>query len=356
MPRYCTMLMLALIATLGAPHALGDSITLRSAVLVDANAPVRLGAVADLQGAEAVALTDVIIVENAAQAAQGKLWLEIVPGDVRKALEEVNANVSRISISGGTCTARLEAPRVVTHTKKTQLDTPPEYEILAGLKGSTIRARVAQSIARLLGVELDAVRLLFDRGDDKFLAQTTWGRHVVIQPTTSGASSNLMVEVRVFSGGDARLIERKRLRVEAEVRQHVVMMQNTLRRGQAVKPGDIELRELWMKVKGSAPVASIDLAVASIARRRIDAGSVLRTSDLEPPIMVKRGQMVTVHCLRSGFAVKSRARAMAQGRLGDNIEFKLDGSERSFTARVDGPGEAVIDMDGRRQFHYEESD
>lgn len=350
------ILTLALVMVFAAPGALGGSIELRSSARIDALSPIVLGDIAVLEGADALALAQTVIFDDAAQAAKGKLWVEITTSDVRRALVAVKANVGRLSMSGATCTARLIIAHVEPSPEASPRVAAPSPVNAEDLKPSTIRASVAASIGRLLGVEKTNLRLLFERGDEDFLNQTTWGRRVTVQPTTASSSSNVMVDVRVFSAGDASLLERHRLRVLAQVQRRVVVMQRTLRRRETVKAGDVLISELWMDVDGSGPIGSLDEALGSIAKRRINAGRVLRTNDLEPPILVRRGQMVTVHCLRNGFAVKSRARAMAAGRFGEMVEFKLDGSSRSFTARVDGPGEAIIDLDHTRRKLPQESE
>jgi flagella basal body P-ring formation protein FlgA len=356
MKKAINILALALVVLSLAPQALADSIEIRSSARIEPTEPVRLADVAVLEGSEAVTLADVVVIENASETANGGTWIEIQAEDIRQVLRAHGANLSRLSISGSSCTARLAATHRPTRPVASKIDVPRRHEVVEDVSRSTMRSRVAEAIGRLLGAQPTNLRLLFARDDEDFLRQTTWGRRVAVQPTTSGNSSNVLIEVRVFSATDARLLERRRLRVEAEVRRIVLVMQDGVRRGSRIAASDVELRELWMKVDGSAPVESADQAIGSVARRRIDAGKVLRASDLEPPILIERGQMVTVHCLRSGFAVKSRARAASDGRLGDVIEFKLDGSKRSFTARVDGPGEAVIDMDRHDQPRRQESD
>lgn len=342
-----TRISLALIALAGAATwARADSIILRATAQAAANAPLTLGGIADLDGDEAKALASLSLVEEPGARARGSTWIEITAAEVREALAEAGAPLSRLSISGGVCTIRLArvAAKPVVDQAEPRGETPSK-SIVDDQSGATIRSQVAASIARLLGAEQRDVRLLFDRSDESFLSETTWGRRIAVQPATNGSSSTIVVEVRVFSGTDATLLERRRLRVEAEVRRHVVIMTDARRRRQTIRAGDVERRELWMEVDGSAPVESIDEAIGAVARRRIGAGEILRTSDLEPPVLIERGQMVTVHCLRQGFAVRSRARAQGDGRLGEMIELSLEGSRKTFYARVNGPGEAVMDLD-----------
>ncbi|MCA9292865.1 MAG: flagella basal body P-ring formation protein FlgA, partial [Phycisphaerales bacterium] len=60
-------------------------------------------------------------------------------------------------------------------------------------------------------------------------------------------------------------------------------------------------------------------------------------------LAIRRGDLVQVHCLSGGLVVRGRGRAMANGRVGELIECKLEGAERSFLARVDGPGRVVME-------------
>jgi flagella basal body P-ring formation protein FlgA len=81
--------------------------------------------------------------------------------------------------------------------------------------------------------------------------------------------------------------------------------------------------------------------VGKLARTRLSAGTILREAVVEKPVVIRRNELVTVHCLSGSVALRVEARAMDEGREGDVIEFRVDRGSEPFTARVSGPGVAV---------------
>jgi flagella basal body P-ring formation protein FlgA len=61
--------------------------------------------------------------------------------------------------------------------------------------------------------------------------------------------------------------------------------------------------------------------------------------------VVRRGELVTVHCVSGGIVVKAKARARAEARQDEVIELQMDGSKKTFRARIVGPGRAVVNLD-----------
>jgi len=322
-------------------EAFAGSIRLRTAAaLAEGSGPVTLAGVAELEGEDAVALGGVVVLEDAAAAGRGLGYTEVDLGMVRRALEVSGASLGRIALGGSTCLVRFGIPAGTEKEREPRLRGRSDSASVP-----TIRGRVAGALAELFGVARGDIRLLFEDRDEEMLAQSEWGRRVVVQPTTTAGSSRVMVEVRVYAGD--RMIENRRLRVDVEVRRRAVTLSRTVERKEALEAGALVESEMWMAagVGGGAVIGEIEKAVGLVARSRLEAGSVVREGDVGASIAVRRNEQVTVHCLRSGFEVRARARAKSDGSIGQHIEFSLEGSSKSFVGRVEGPGVAVVDLD-----------
>jgi len=59
---------------------------------------------------------------------------------------------------------------------------------------------------------------------------------------------------------------------------------------------------------------------------------------------VKKGDQITVRCLVGGVAISVQAEARADGAAGEIIELRKLGERESFTAKVVGRSEAVLDL------------
>ncbi len=77
-------------------------------------------------------------------------------------------------------------------------------------------------------------------------------------------------------------------------------------------------------------------------RRPAKAGQPLRTDQLQPPILVPRGSLVTVTVRRLNMVLTIKGRAMEDGARDGVIRIANLKSNTVFEAVVSGPGRAVI--------------
>lgn len=78
------------------------------------------------------------------------------------------------------------------------------------------------------------------------------------------------------------------------------------------------------------------------ARRRIRAGQVLSPSLLEPLLLVRRGEPVTVHAHHGPVQARTAGEALADGRKGSVIAVRNLGSGKIVQATVSAPGAVSI--------------
>ena len=88
--------------------------------------------------------------------------------------------------------------------------------------------------------------------------------------------------------------------------------------------------------------ATLDDCVGAEAKSRLDVGQTLTQAHVVPPIVVSRGEQVMVHYLSGPVILKTKARALEDGRVGERIRLEVIGSKRRLEARVDAPGRAVV--------------
>lgn len=74
--------------------------------------------------------------------------------------------------------------------------------------------------------------------------------------------------------------------------------------------------------------------------RDLPAGTPIRSQDIRPMVLVKRGQMVMVSVGQGqGFQISARVEALQDGRLGEQIKLKNAESGRQITGLVQGPNQ-----------------
>jgi flagella basal body P-ring formation protein FlgA len=87
-------------------------------------------------------------------------------------------------------------------------------------------------------------------------------------------------------------------------------------------------------VAGQLPQSTANLRL----RRGLQAGEVVKTTDLEPVPAVQRGDWITLRMTNGDIAMEGRAEVLQDGQLGQSVRVKLTGAERSILARVTGAG------------------
>ncbi len=325
------------LASIGAAHA--GTVKLRVQATLPPDAPVTLGDVAELEGDDAASRAGLVLAPSAAEFAGARAWREFTIADLRTALGEQKISLSRLALSGSACTVRLAvgrepeapapAPPRVNGPERPDLSGPP-----------TIRSIVSRGLLDFYGVDPESLRVAFDPRDVAFLDRVEDTRRVSIAPATTEGSARGVVRVRVFDGD--RLADDRTIRADVELLRRVLVMKSDVRRKGVLGESDVNEVETWIRPGGSEPVAAIEDAAGSVARTRLEAGAVLRKDQLEPPVMIRRGELVQVHCLGERYEVDLVARAVRDGRVGELIELRVDGSKQTFAARVDGRARAVM--------------
>jgi flagella basal body P-ring formation protein FlgA len=79
------------------------------------------------------------------------------------------------------------------------------------------------------------------------------------------------------------------------------------------------------------------------AKRYLPAGSMIVLRDLESVPLVERGQLVTVESSVGGTVIRTVAKAIETGSLGDKVELRsTQGKRRQMFGTVTGPRRVVL--------------
>jgi len=339
--RMVAALLGVLVALVLASPVSAASVRLRAAAVVGPSGPVTLGDVASIRGDGGEALAGVVLVEEALDAAGDKGFLELDLDAVRTALRDAGFGLGRLAMSGDRCMVRLRKEIVRPEPVAEAPRAEPEALDLSG--PATVRTRVGELLVRMFDVDAPDLRVRFDERDKELLDQAEWGRRIVVRPTTTDGGPRMLIDVRVLSG--EQTVASGVVRADVEIRRRVLVLAQGVERDQTLRAGMLSEVEMWLEPGGAAPIASLDEAVDMRTRRRLNSGSVLRAGDLEQPIAVRRGEVVEVQALNGGVALRTSARALGDGKVGERIECRIDRTRNTFMARVDAPGRVVVVLD-----------
>lgn len=199
-------------------------------------------------------------------------------------------------------------------------------------------ARVVEAIRKSLALPQAEVQLLDMSRFPAPRGELVFPREAVPQPSTG--DSGIWNGYVDYPGG--RFSIWANVQVRAPVRRLVAAAD--LKQGQLVAAGDVRVEDATEFPRRSAALDSAAAAIGQVTRRSIRAGSPLFAADLTQPNDIERGQTVVVE-VRSGAAVlKLEATAMSAGRRGDLVALRNAASGKTFQARVEDPGRAVLEL------------
>lgn len=156
----------------------------------------------------------------------------------------------------------------------------------------------------------------------------------VIQPAgTSRELTRLRYDLRCESPMEWELS----VTVKADVVMPVVVARQAVERGTALEGALVVLKKRNISHLQQRFFTEIDRVNGLSTRRRLRESQVIAPADIEQPVMVERGQQVTVIAQLSSSEVRMVGEAQKRGRKDEVISIKNLTSQRLFSARVTGP-------------------
>lgn len=143
-------------------------------------------------------------------------------------------------------------------------------------------------------------------------------------PPVTREGSRLTAEVRCPGTRAWRLF----VPVRVTVTKTLVVAAVPLERGKILAPGDVILAEREVGALPGGYLTTPDAAVGRVVRRTIPAGAAVAPGALEMPVLVRRGQAVTLEARSGAIVVQMAGIARGDGALGELIAVENSSSRR----------------------------
>jgi flagella basal body P-ring formation protein FlgA len=118
----------------------------------------------------------------------------------------------------------------------------------------------------------------------------------------------------------------------------IVVPAHDIARGDTISDADLT----YTTVDGAALMSGVPTKMDEIkgmqARRMLSAGQPFRGEDVRKPIIVGKGDTVTMQFILPGVELTAMGRAMSEGGLGDSITIQNPASYRMISGIVTAPG------------------
>jgi flagella basal body P-ring formation protein FlgA len=152
-------------------------------------------------------------------------------------------------------------------------------------------------------------------------------------PDKPDPSAPVFVRLDIRSGAYSRKVFVKTV---AEVRKPQPVLRNDIAANSEIHADDIEWKVTPLRGHGE-PILAIETLSGMLAKRGIPAGEVITGDLLYSPLLVHKGETVTVKASNGGISITAVMRARASAHLGETISVEHLSGVGSTSARVIGP-------------------
>jgi flagella basal body P-ring formation protein FlgA len=123
----------------------------------------------------------------------------------------------------------------------------------------------------------------------------------------------------------------------------IVVPARDILRGEVLGETDLTYADVAGSGLASSTVTKFETLTGMQTRRALRAGESLRPDDVRRPVVVTKGQTVTMTFTAPGVELSAMGRAMGEGGLGDTVTVQNPVSFRMVMATITGPGTVRAD-------------
>lgn len=120
----------------------------------------------------------------------------------------------------------------------------------------------------------------------------------------------------------------------------VVVAARPVSRGEVIRSGDVRLQRA--EGAGQVPFSNLTDVVGMEVVRNLAAGEIVERESVQLPVLVQRGEVVTVYVRSAGVKIRTLARSQKDGSRGELIEVQGLTDRRRYFAVVSGPAEVEV--------------
>jgi flagellar basal body P-ring formation protein FlgA len=124
----------------------------------------------------------------------------------------------------------------------------------------------------------------------------------------------------------------------ADTNVRVVVPSRDIARGEVITNSDLTFGTVAGSALMGGTITKLDAVQGMEARRALRSGEVLSANDLRHPVVVTKGQTITMTFEAPGVELSAIGRAMSEGGVGDSVTVQNPASFRMITAVVTGAG------------------
>ena len=138
----------------------------------------------------------------------------------------------------------------------------------------------------------------------------------------------------------------RRIQVTGSVYEvlNVPVLARSIQRGETIRSGDVEYIQQRRETIGTNTIIDIGRIVGKTPRRYLQTGKPIRIADLQMPILVAKGKLVTLTLKNRHMVITAQGRALENGAKGDVIRVTNTRSRQTVQGVVIAPNQVAMGL------------
>jgi flagella basal body P-ring formation protein FlgA len=273
--------------------------------------------------------------------------------EINQTLHEAGVNIALINFTGATsCTiTRSDAQADSQQTIQQWIDTQqpaagtttpaqsPTTDAKPDPNFHTLRDLLVTDLSQRLSIPAETLQLTFSAQDEKLLSLAEPVFKFDVQPSRARALGNVSWQVTVVTDSASKKVT---LNATARAWLDEVVVAQPLAIHKVLEAADFTTRRELVDSLPNRQLLHIDQCVGQEAAEDLPPGTIMTSQLVNPLALVKPGQLVTIDLRHGSVELRSVARAMEQGSLGQTIRVRNENTRDMLDVTVTGNQEARL--------------
>jgi flagella basal body P-ring formation protein FlgA len=207
----------------------------------------------------------------------------------------------------------------------------------------SLKDYLVADVVERFGIAADQLQFHFNPADEKLLNLCEPHFQFNLTPPRRKSLGEVTWGIAVIADGQS---QKASLTANVKAWQNQLVVNKPVGYRQVIREEDVVDRRSLVDQLGDDPLVTREQVVGQMAGRELKSGTVLTARLIEPAILVKSGQLVSVTLTHGAIQAKSVARAMEQGTFGQAIRVKNEVTGNIFDVVITGPQAAKLGSSG----------
>jgi flagella basal body P-ring formation protein FlgA len=235
---------------------------------------------------------------------------------------------------GATVAAAVLKPVATVETPKPIAEVKP-YK--------SLRDYLVLEVSERLNLPAEQLQIHFNPADEHVLSLTEPHFEFNVNPPRNKNLGEVTWDVTIVADGTN---QKTTVTANLKAWQSQIIVNKPLGYRQMIREDDVIERRILVDRLNDDPLVTRAQVVGQMSGRDLKLGTILTARLIDPTILVKSGQLVSITLTQGAISAKSVARATEQGTIGQTIRVKNEVTNNLFDVVVTGPQTAKLPPSG----------